>query len=271
MPEPRQAPPPPRILILGGTGEASALAGMLAAREKNVDAVLSLAGRTAAPAGSPLPTRVGGFGGADGLARHLAEEGFGLVVDATHPFAATISANAARACAGAGVALLAIRRPAWTRGSGDLWTEVDDLDAAARALGSAPRRVLLTVGRQGLAAFRAAPQHAYLARTIEPAEARLPGARTLTARGPFTEADEVALMRAEGIEVVVTKNAGGAATSAKLAAARALGLPVVMVRRPEKPAVPEVADAAAALARIEAFLRGPHAGEVPEAGTKRGV
>lgn len=246
------------MLILGGTGEATALAEGLA-RRPGVAATLSLAGRTAAPRAAPVRTRVGGFGGAEGLARHFAEAGTDLVVDATHPFAAAISRNAAAACAGAGVPLLAIRRPAWTREEGDRWTEVDDLDAAARALGATPRRVLLTVGRQGLAAFRAAPQHAYLARTIEPAGDRLPGARTLSARGPFDAAGETALLRAERIDVVVTKNAGGAATYPKLAAARALGLPVVMVRRPEKPAVEAVADAGAALAWIEA-----HAGTRPD-------
>jgi precorrin-6A/cobalt-precorrin-6A reductase len=251
---------PLRVLILGGTGEATAHAAALAGRA-DLDVTLSLAGRTAGPRTAPVGVRVGGFGGADGLARHLAEEGIGLVVDAAHPFAATIAANAARACAQAGVALLAIRRPAWERREGDDWTEVDDLDAAARAVGPAPRRVLLTIGRQGLAAFRAAPQHAYLARTIEPAEDRLPGARTLAARGPFAEADEIALMRAERIEVVVTKNAGGEATYGKIAAARRLGLPVVMVRRPAKPEVPAVVDATAALAWIEAR----------HAGTLRGV
>ena len=251
---PGRPPTPLRALILGGTGEAAALAETLAGRAREIVAVLSLAGRTASPRQAPLPTRVGGFGGAEGLARYLAAEEIELVVDATHPFAAKIARHAAEACAGTGVPLLAVRRPPWARGPGDLWHEVDDLDAAARAIGAPPRRVLLTVGRQGLAAFRAAPQHAYLARTIEPAEDRLPGARTLAARGPFTEAAEAALLCAERIEVVVTKNAGGDATYAKVAAARALGLLVVMVRQPDKPAVPFVPDAAAALARIEEHL-----------------
>ena len=237
-----------RLLILGGTTEATALARALA-DDTSVAPVLSLAGRTSAPTASPVPVRVGGFGGAEGLARYLAEERIAAVIDATHPFAARISANAARAADLAGVPLLAIRRPAWERQAGDAWIEVDDMAAAAQALGSTPRKVFLTIGRQEVSAFAGAPHHAYVVRSIEPIGDTLPVPRltTIAARGPFDAEAEAALMQRERIDVVVSKNAGGAATYGKIVAARRLGLPVVMVRRPAKPEVPSVTDAAAAL------------------------
>ncbi len=212
--------------------------------------ILSLAGRTRAPVAPPVPVRVGGFGGVDGLARFLTEERIDRLIDATHPFAARISANVAEAARRVGVSLLAIRRPAWVAEPGDRWTEVADMAAAAEALGERPRRVFLTIGRQEVAAFAAAPQHAYVVRSIEPIGDTLPVPRlhTIEARGPFDAEAEAALMREAGIETVVSKNAGGAATFGKILAARHLGLPVVMVRRPAKPEVPSVPDAAGALA-----------------------
>ena len=237
-----------RLLILGGTTEATALAKGLAG-QPGLAPILSLAGRTSAPLASPVPTRVGGFGGAEGLARYLRDEGIDRLIDATHPFAARISANAAQAADRASVPVLAIRRPAWVAIEGDRWVEVADMAAAADALGARPRTVFLTIGRQEVAAFAAAPHHAYVVRTIEPLHGALPVPRltTITARGPFDAVAEMALMRETGIEVVVSKNAGGAATSGKVAAARRLGLPVVMVRRPDKPVVPSVPDAGGAL------------------------
>ncbi|SDM86393.1 precorrin-6A/cobalt-precorrin-6A reductase [Methylobacterium phyllostachyos] len=237
-----------RILILGGTGEASALARALAGRD-DLSVMLSLAGRTSAPKREPVPTRIGGFGGAEGLARYLSVEQFDRLIDATHPFAARISSNAARAAAWAGIPLLAIRRPAWSPAPGDFWTEVEGVEAAVSALGPDPRRVFLTIGRQEAGAFAAAPQHAYWARTVEPLGDVLPVPHltAIEARGPFNAEAEAALMRSAGIEIVVSKNSGGAATYGKIAAARALAIPVVMVRRPDKPAVPSVADAAGVL------------------------
>ena len=155
-----------RILILGGTSEASALVAGLAGMPHDV--TLSLAGRTAAPKAEPVPTRIGGFGGAEGLAAWMREDGTDLLVDATHPFAARMCVNAAEAAARAGIPLLAIRRPPWTREPGDRWTEVDTVADSVAALGEAPRRVFVTVGRLELAAFAAAPQHDYVVRTIEP-------------------------------------------------------------------------------------------------------
>lgn len=237
------------VLILGGTTEASAIARALAGSAR-VRATLSLAGRTRAPVLPAIPSRRGGFGGVDGLVRYLRGHAVDALIDATHPFAARISANAVAAAALAPVPLLAVLRPAWTATPGDRWTEVADMAAAAAALGTAPRRVFLTVGQGDLAPFAAAPRHRYLIRSIElPDPASLPpGARCVAARGPFAEADERRLLRAEGIEVLVTKNSGGDATAAKLAAARALGVPVVMVARPPGPAAPTVPDAAGALA-----------------------
>lgn len=242
-----------RILILGGTGEASALARALAGRA-DLSVVLSLAGRTAAPKAEPVPMRVGGFGGAEGLARYLQAETVTRMIDATHPFAAVISRNAAQAAAWAGVPLLAVRRPAWTAVPGDFWTEVASMAEAVAVLGAQARRVFLTIGRQEAGAFAAAPQHVYLARTVEPLRAVLPVPHltTIEARGPFDAESEAALMRRAGIEILVSKNSGGAATYGKIAAARTLGIPVVMVRRPDKPDVTRVPDAAAALRWLDA-------------------
>jgi precorrin-6A/cobalt-precorrin-6A reductase len=222
-----------RVLLLGGTSEARHLAARIAA-DTRLDGVVSLAGRTSAPLAQNLPTRIGGFGGADGLARFLVEQRIARVIDATHPFAARISANARAACAALGVPLLAVRRAPWERGAGDRWIEVADLDAAAQALGAAPRRVFLTIGRQGVGAFRTAPQHDYLLRVIEAPEAGElpPRCDLITARGPFSRADEIALMRERRVDSVVTKNSGGAETYAKIEAARDLALAVVMVARP---------------------------------------
>lgn len=242
-----------RLLILGGTTEATALARALA-DDTSVSPVLSLAGRTSAPMASPVPVRIGGFGGAEGLARYLAEERITALIDATHPFAARMSANAARAADLANVPLLAIRRPAWEGQAGDAWIEVEDMTAAAQALGSTPRKVFLTIGRQEVSAFAGAPHHAYVVRSIEPIGDTLPVPRltTIAARGPFDAEAEGALMQRERIDIVVSKNAGGAATYGKIVAARRLGLPVVMVRRPAKPEVPSVTDTAAALAWLRA-------------------
>lgn len=240
-------PNPLRILLLGGTGEASALAAGLAG-DPAVAVTLSLAGRTAAPRPGPVPTRVGGFGGAEGLAEWLSANRIEAVIDATHPFAARISAHAARACAACALPLLAVRRPAWARREDDDWTEVASVAACVAALGSAPKRVFLTIGRQEVSAFARAPHHAYVVRTIEPVGDALPvpDLVTVSARGPFTLEDETRFMREARVEVLVTKNSGGAATYPKIEAARRLGLPVLIVARPALPDVPSVPDEAGA-------------------------
>lgn len=242
-----------RILILGGTTEASALAALLAGRSE-FSPLLSMAGRTSDPRPLPVPTRIGGFGGVEGLARFCREERIEAVIDATHPFAAVMSRNAAEACAQVHVPLLALRRAPWIPQEGDRWIDVNAMDDAVRALGHEPRRVFLTVGRLELPPFAAAPQHTYLVRTIEPIGEALPVPNVIAIRdrAPFDEAAERALMERERVDVVVTKNSGGAATYPKIAAARALGLPVIVVARPEKPRdVEEVASADAALEWLE--------------------
>lgn len=254
-----------RLLILGGTTEASALAHALAGRS-DVAPVLSLAGRTTSPVLPPIPHRTGGFGGVAGLSEYLVGERIAAVVDATHPFAARISAHAIAACAAAGVPLLAFTRPPWRPEPGDRWTAVPDLDGAAAALGDERVTALLTVGRLGLARFRTAPQHRYVIRTIDlPDPADLPPDHALlSGRGPFRLADEVALLRGERIDVVVTKNSGGTAAAAKLAAARALRVRVIAVERP--PIAGERREAetlAAVLAWIEAHRGDPSGRDAP--------
>jgi len=238
-----------RVLILGGTTEASALARLLAGRD-DLRPVLSLAGRTSDPKPLPIPVRIGGFGGVAGLARYLQDERIEAAIDATHPFAAVMSGNAAAACAKTGVPLLALRRPPWHPQEGDRWIDVPSMEKAVLALGDVPRRVFLTVGRLELQPFAAAPQHRFLVRTIEPIGDALPAPHITAIRdqAPFDEAAERALMERERIDVLVTKNSGGAATYPKIAAARALELPVIVVARPVKPeGVETVEDAAAAL------------------------
>jgi precorrin-6A/cobalt-precorrin-6A reductase len=222
-----------RVLLLGGTSEASKLARLLAGRP-NLDCLLSFAGRTKTPLAPPVPFRIGGFGGIDGLVAFLAAQEIDLLVDATHPFAEQMSQNAEAAAKRAGIPLVVVQRPPWTREPGDQWIEVADMAQAAQAIGAAARRVFLTIGRLQLAAFEAAPQHSYLIRTIETAEVapNLPSYRVIPGLGPFSQDDEDRLLREERIEVLVTKNSGGEATRAKILAARNLGLPVVMVQRP---------------------------------------
>ena len=246
------------MLILGGTAEASALARLLAG-ETWVAPVLSFAGRTVSPVLPPIPSRIGGFGGAEGLAAYLRAEAVDLLIDATHPFANQISINAERAAEATGVPRLVLQRPPWAAEPGDDWHSVPDVVAAAAALGKAPRRVFLTIGRQDLLPFQAAAQHFYLIRSVDQPDPALlpPHVEILTGRGPFTEAADRALMERHGISVLVTKNSGG--TDGKLRAARALGLPVIMVDRKPAPSGETVAAPEAAVTWLHAHaetLRG---------------
>jgi precorrin-6A/cobalt-precorrin-6A reductase len=243
-----------QVVVLGGTGEARALAAALLA--EGVDVLSSLAGRTADPVLPEGPVRVGGFGGAEGLAAWLAEHRPRAVVDATHPFAAQITASAATAAAAHGTPLLRLQRPGWSHGPGDDWRYVDSLAAAAEAVAGFAS-VFLTTGRQGVAAFAALPGRV-LVRAVDPPDSPLPaGATLLLDRGPFGVADELALMREHAVDVVVTKDSGGHLTEAKLTAARELGLPVVLVRRPPlPPGVETVATVADALAWVRAQAAG---------------
>lgn len=246
-----------RILILGGTTEARQLAAHLAARN-DVAVTVSLAGRTAHIVEHDAPTRIGGFGGAEGLAAHLREERIDILVDATHPYATEISANAARAAAATGTPLLALRRPPWAPVAGDDWREVADEAEAVVALGAAPRRVFLALGRKELAPFATAPQHFYLVRSVDPVTPPLavPHAAYLLERGPFSEAGDRALMETHRIGILVCRNSGGDAGYAKVAAARALRLPVLMIARPH---LPEVAAVGTTVEEALAWLDHAHA------------
>ncbi len=254
-----------QVLILGGTTEATALAAALAERAE-VAPILSLAGRTARPATPPIPFRIGGFGGIAGLTSYLKRRNIQAVVDATHPFAARISANAVAACLQAKVPLARFTRPPWTPQPGDCWQRVPTLAAAAAALGRESRRVFLTTGRLDLSAFRQAPQHRYLLRTIDPpAEEDVPPqCDVLLARGPFDQAGEEALMRQHRVDVLVSKNSGGGAGRTKIDAARALDLPVVMVERPSaEPHGDEFTALAPVLAWIQAHGDAPSVRKAP--------
>lgn len=237
----------PNPLILAGTLEATALARALA--ERGIAGTVSYAGRVARPLRQPLPQRIGGFGGAAGLAAYLRAEGITHVIDATHPFAAQMSANAVAACADTGTPLIALTRPPWTPVPEDRWQRVADIAGAVAALDRPAARVMLAIGRQNLPAFAARPQHRYLLRLVDPPDGPLPlpDAQVILDRGPFDAAADRALMERHGIELVVSKNAGGTGAYAKIAAARALGLPVVMIDRPALPERAELHDVSAVL------------------------
>jgi len=224
------------LLILGGTAEATLLANRLAADGR--DGIVSLAGRVDRPVRQPLPQRVGGFGGVEGLADYLRAEAITHTIDATHPFAVQMSQNAIAASGQTGIPLIALTRAPWRAGEGDRWDEVADIPAAVAALDRPPANVMLAVGRMHLAEFAPNPQHRYLLRLVDPPKAPLPfpDRHAVISRGPFTAEDDLALMRTHNIDLVVSKNSGGSGAYAKIAAARALGLPVIMIARPQTPA-----------------------------------
>jgi precorrin-6A/cobalt-precorrin-6A reductase len=240
-----------RVLVLGGTFEASKLADLLAG-QGGISPMLSFAGRTTALRPPQIPYRIGGFGGVNGLQAYLGAERIEVLVDATHPFAEQMSRHAAIAAAGANVPLIVLSRPAWVAQPGDHWIDAATMAAAAAALGREPRRVFLTIGRLQIGAFAAAPQHFYLIRTIEPLTlaAGLPRHRVILGRGPFAFEAEDKLLREESIDVVVSKNSGGEAAFAKVRAARHLGLPIVMVARPRQSSGPVLHDPAEAMTLI---------------------
>jgi precorrin-6A/cobalt-precorrin-6A reductase len=246
-----------RLLILGGTAEARAVADLACERfGERLAITVSLAGRTRAPAASAGTLRIGGFGGADGLAAYLSAERIDFVVDATHPFAAAMSAHAVAASAQAGVFLLRLQRPPWQPAPGDRWIETADADGAARTAAGLGKRIFLSFGGRELAAFSALREAWFLVRRIEAPDGELPlRAYALTlGRGPFTLAGEIDLLRQHRIEVLVAKASGGAQTRAKLDAARALNLPVVLIARPEERPALTVASPDEAVRRIGAAL-----------------
>jgi precorrin-6A/cobalt-precorrin-6A reductase len=242
------------VLILGGTTEGRRLAEALAgAAGDGLRVVTSLAGRTSRPLLPPGDVRVGGFGGTAGLVAYLRERRVGALVDATHPFAAVMTEHAVAAAAEAGVPLLVLRRPGFVAEAGDDWNLVRNLGEAAALLPRLGERVFLTTGRQGIDAFAGVDQCWFLSRSVErPAGAVPKRLEVVLDRGPFTPAGERQLMLAHGIQVLVTKDSGGAAP--KLAAARELGLPVVVVERPPLPDVRSAATVAEAVRWVRTGL-----------------
>jgi precorrin-6A/cobalt-precorrin-6A reductase len=230
-----------RLLLLGGTAEARELAARLAGRP-GLSLVSSLAGRVRDPRLPAGEVRVGGFGGLPGLVGWLQDERVDLVVDATHPYAARMQANAAAACDHLGLPRLRLARPGWRARDGDRWRWVGSLAEAATALPSLGTRVFLTTGRQGLAAFAGLERLWFLIRCVDRPSGPLPPNReVLLARGPYERETERALMERFAVDVLATKDSGGSLTAAKLAAARDLRLPVLIVRRPPPPPGPSVA------------------------------
>ena len=241
-----------RLLILGGTGEARALADALADRT-NLEVTTSLAGRTVEPRRPRGQVRVGGFGGIAGLAEYIEASGIDLVVDATHPYAASISAHATEACRAVARPLLRFERQAWQPQKGDRWIIVDSLAAAAKAAPEIGHRAFLTIGVKELAAFAEVGQIWFLVRLVEQPRETIPlrNFALILGRGPFLLNVERELMGRRQIDLVISKNSGGHATYGKIAAARDLGLPVLLLRRPPLPPAETAASIAAVLAWVE--------------------
>ena len=244
-----------RVLILGGTGDAAELAAK-ASTIKGIEVITSLAGRTRQPSVPTGHVRIGGFGGEAGLADYLREMQINFLIDATHPFATQISCNAAAAAAAVGLQHLMLVRPAWQKVKGDRWQEVDSVEAAAASLPNQAKRVLLTVGRQQLAAFASLDDIWFLMRLIDPPapDALVPKGMLLCDRGPFALEHEREILLQHEIETIVSKNSGGEATYAKIIAARELGVNIVMVSRKATPPGEQVADVDSALAWLRSKL-----------------
>lgn len=231
---------PARVLLLGGTTEGFELAAGLSARP-GLTVISSLAGRVSNPRLPAGRVRTGGFGGVAGLEAYLRDEAIDVVVDATHPYAAKISGNAELACRSAALPLIAMERPPWEMRADDRWRPVPDMQAAASAADRPGNRVLLSIGRQELGPFCGCDMAWFLVRAIDaPSTGLPPHAELMLRRGPFDLADELQVIREHRINLIVSKNSGGAATYAKIEAARELGVPVVMVARPSKHSVPTV-------------------------------
>lgn len=244
----------PIVLILGDTPDARALAQSL--HDAEIRGIYAHGGRKTLASPLPIPTRIGGFGGADGLGRYIAEARITHIVDATHPFTKTMSQNAVLAASRTGCPLLALTRPVWKPGAGDTWIHAPDMASAVAALDTNPQRIFLAVGRQDVARFSRQPQHHYLLRLSEPARTQppLPHHDIVVSSGPFDEARERALLINQKIDLVVARNTGAPGSRAKLDAARSLELPVLMIDRPTLPKRPEVH----AVGEVMAWLADAH-------------
>jgi len=243
-----------KVLILGGTGDAVKLAAQLA-HIPTIEVISSLAGRTKKPLALVGQVRIGGFGGAEGLAKYLQENAIDILIDATHPCAGQITLNGAIASQLANIPHLMLVRPQWERVTGDRWIEVESIAAAAKAIPELMRRVFITSGRQQLEPFlersRLYPESWYLMRSIDPPDLELPNCQILLDRGPFDLEQERRLLREYQIEAIVSKNSGGEATYAKVIAARELQIPIIMVQRPIMPEGEKVTSIAEAIAWLK--------------------
>jgi precorrin-6A/cobalt-precorrin-6A reductase len=243
-----------RVLILGGTGEASELATQLAARA-DLTVISSFAGRVSQPRLPAGIVRVGGFGGVAGLISYLVDEDIEVVIDATHPFAAKISGNAELACKTLGVPLIALDRPPWEPKEHDCWCAVPDVQAAASMVNHRRNRVFLSIGRQELDAFSNCDDAWFLVRAIDVPNEKLPAnSKLILKRGPFHLNDELQMLRDEFISLIVSKNSGGTATYSKIEAARALRIPVIMIDRPRKHNLPTLARLDDVLQKLAEYL-----------------
>ena len=239
-----------RVLLLGGTGEASEIARRLA-DQSDLSVISSLAGRVDQPKIPTGAVRIGGFGGVEGLVSFLQDEKIGAVIDATHPFAARISAHAEAACMQLGVPLIAFARTPWVKHEADHWQVVPDIKSAVACVAERAGRVFLAIGRQQLNAFASCSKSWFLIRAIDAPDVSLPAnTKLLLERGPFHLEDELRLLRDYAIDSIVSKNSGGDATYAKIEAARLLGISVVMVERPHKHTVPTVETIDGVLAKL---------------------
>ena len=240
-----------KVLILGGTSEATALAAALR-DEQGIESISSLAGRTRRPGPIEGRVRIGGFGGSHGLLHYLRNADIAAVVDATHPYASEISRHAAQACGIANVPRLQLCRLPWKPEPGERWMTVPSMTEVPRVLTTLPQAhtgtVFLSTGRKDLEAFSNCATMKFAVRLIDPPASQLPLVRyeLVLGRGPFSAADEMGLFVRLGVSVLVSKNSGGTATHAKLAAANHLNVPVVMVDRPAREAGLVVNDVAAA-------------------------
>jgi precorrin-6A/cobalt-precorrin-6A reductase len=242
-----------RVLILGGTGDAVKLAAKLAIFPE-IKVISSLAGRTKKPAALVGQCRIGGFGGAKGLANYLQENAIDILIDATHPCAGQITQNGAIASRLVKIPHLMLVRSPWQQISGDRWINVDSIDAAAAAVPKSINRVFITSGRQQLAPFLQRSDIWYLMRSIDPPDLQLPNCQLILDRGPFSLDQERLLLREHQIQAIVSKNSGGEATYAKIIAARELGLPIIMVQRPIMPDREKVDSIEAAIAWVQSRM-----------------